>query len=170
MSAGQDGPLAQHAVFVQEDGTCASEGGARQDALVGLSGLEVLIDAAASETLTQRPRDFYFFDTVPEQALAVGQAPQNATLSGHGGTQLPSLAISAEELMRQATELLGAGIEQGASQMAIQHMIHELRLPPDRAAALREIASLLQARMCQAPTPISMHTDAGALHSEPALA
>ena len=175
-SAGQDGPLAQHAVYVQEDGRCASEGGARQEALVGLSGLEVLIDAAASDTLTQRPRDFFFFDTVPEQALPVmagGPGPDGqASLPerGQGGTQLPPPAMSAEELMHQATELLSAGIEQGSSQVAIQHMIHELRLPPDRAAVLREIASLLlQAHMSQ-PT-IGMHPDAGpALNAEPALA
>ncbi len=173
-SAGQDGPLAHHAVFVQEDGRCASEGGARQEALLGLSGLEALIDAAASDKLTQRPRDFFFFDPVAEQALPVtvggpdGQASESLPERGQGGTQLPSPAISAEELMRQATELLSAGIEQGSSQTAIQRMIDELRLPPDRAAVLREIASLLvQARMSQ-PT-IGMHLDAGALNSEPAL-
>lgn len=161
-SSGQDGPIVDHAMFIQEDGTCAAANGPRQDALIGFNGLEVLIDTAACETLTYRPRDFFFFETPPQESVRAlaerlaAQGPEAMSLAPP--SPLPPLqappAVNTEELLRQALQLMSSGIEQGASQATIQQMIHDLRLPPDRTASLREAASTLYARVARPPPAI----------------
>lgn len=162
-STGQDGPLVEHSVYIQEDGTCAASCSPRPDALVGFNGLEVLIDSVGSESLTRRPRDFFFFQTPPFDATPARQ--NRPKLSSHSTVPQNSVqavppahhAVSADELVREAIELLRTGIEQGSSQgssqglqATLEQSIDELRLQPDRAASLREIASFFVSA-CSAP-------------------
>ena len=143
LSSGHDGPLVDHAIFIQEDGSCAAATGPRQDSLVGLNGLEVLIDAAASDDLTERPRDCFFFETpLPEPLRAMAQPS-----SSRAPPPPQATPAATEDLMRQAIHLLTSAMEKGASQATIQHMILELRLPPERAASLGEVASLLHSQV-----------------------
>jgi hypothetical protein len=139
---GKDGPLVEHAVFIRKDGTCAASSTPRSDALVGLNGLEVLIDAVAGGSLTQRPRDFFFFETPPFDAHPARQGWSRQ--SGYGHSPLPPAqpVTPTDELVREAIDLLREGMVQGLSQAAIELLIDGMRLQPERAASLREATTL----------------------------
>ena len=133
------GPLLEYAVCIRGDGKCIGASRPRDDALVGLDGIEVLIEDVACDSLTQNPRDFFFFE-MPWSASRARSSEPCSSSSSPSRTQ-PN-AEQAKELKLQAVHLLNAAIEQGASKASIERMIRSAGLPCEVVASLRESASL----------------------------